>query len=246
MSQQQSRWIRGTAMAAVLVSGPAGATTVTLVDPAIQLSNAGINDIGFFSGFGIFLDADVLGGLAGPGTTVTAFTKDTISGELRRASLPYRGNTADPNTYTDTIPDQAGLHGRWTMIFTNGGDKTTRDVALPVGATQLPPISNLTISGSKANPTFDWVAPAGRVVEGYRINLYDQNLVDKTGTLANGVLTTTITSTEFTVPTDLAGGLKLDSTHRYTIRINALENRDGSSNLNNANVFARSGTYFDF
>lgn len=40
--------------------------------------------------------------------------------------------------------------------------------------------------------------------------------------------------------------MPLDSKHRYTLEIDALETRDGTSKLDHANVFAESNTYFDF
>lgn len=243
----RNRYVVGVLPAALIFGGIANANPVTLSDPFIQLDNSGINDISFSIGNGIFIGAIVLpAGLAGASTTATMSTTDTTTGTFRQFNLPFGGNTSSPSFYDRTIGDAPGLHGQWTLKFTNGSDITTSIVSLPAGAAQLPSITNLTIGGSPTNPTFNWQAPAGRPVEGYRINLLDQNLVSKTGTFADGVLSRTIRIPQFTVPTSLDGGLTLDPTHRYTIQINALENRDGSTNLSNANVFARSRTYFDF
>jgi hypothetical protein len=240
----------GVFAASALLVGAAHATPVNLPasDPFIQLSNNGPNDILSAPGFGIFIGVSSLVpvALAGPSTTATLSTTNTITGAPILRALPYAGTTSTPGGYNTTISDNSGLYGPWTLTFTNGPDVSSVAVSLPPGATQLPAITNLTVSGSPANPTFDWRPPAGRPVEGYRINLFDQDLTSKSGTFFDVVLTRTITNPHITIPTMLDGGLTLDPAHRYTIQINALENRDGSNNLSNANVFARSRTYFDF
>ena len=238
--QHRSRAV-GALVVIVVFGGVAHATPFALSDSFIQLDDSGPNDISAPVGFGIFLGTNVVPfGLAGASTTGSA-TMGPVS-----ILLPFKGTTADPGGYNKTISDTPGNRGQWTLTFTNGPDTVTQTVSLPPGATQLPLITNLAIGGSPANPTFSWLPPAGRAVEGYRINLFDQGLRSKSNTFQDVVLTGTVTSPTFTVPTALAGGLTLDPTHRYTIQINALENRDGSGNLSNANVIARSRAYFDF
>lgn len=192
MFRLHQRHVVGACAAAFAVSGGAHATPVVLSDPFIQLDNSGLNDIGYATGFTLFIGATVPTALAGKSTTATLSTTNTVTGQPILRELPYSGTTADPGIYTAEVPDTTpGLQGSWTLRFTNGPDVTTQVVALPAGATKLPSITNLTVSGSPANPTFNWQPPAARPVEGYRINLIDQDLVSKSGAFDNIVLTAT-------------------------------------------------------
>jgi hypothetical protein len=94
----------------------------------------------------------------------------------------------------------------------------------------------------------------GTTVEGYRVNIYQNNLetfnssnqVVNTGQVTSKNLGPNVTS--YTVqPSDFVSGVALATNTQYTIEISALQTRNGSTTaLNNGNVSALSRVYSNF
>ena len=56
------------------------------------------------------------------------------------------------------------------------------------GAGEIPFVNSVTLSGTGATPTFSWTPPPGLTVNGYRINIYQNNL--QTFNATGGVVNT--------------------------------------------------------
>ena len=108
------------------------------------------------------------------GTTGSAQTTNLSTGATFVASLPFVGTPAVPNQFNLAIPYNVDLFGPWTLNFTNGPDTASAATGSIPGLSVIPPFaSNVTVSGSSANPTFSWTFPAGSV-NGVNVNIFDQ------------------------------------------------------------------------
>jgi hypothetical protein len=226
----------------------AEAAPITITTPFFQLDNVAVNTLGNSVGQRLRLGANsvVPNGLAVPPTTGVATTSNLVTGTAFSRTIGFSPDTVSPNFFIRTLPDDPGLRGPWSLTFTNGADVATTTVTLPANARHVDFVRNVAVSGSSFNPTFTWNAPANGQINGYRVNLYDRSRQTLTGG-ADNVFSQNLTTTSFTVPTQLSGGLSLDPTHAYTLEINAFSTRDGGSSvLSNSNVFARSRSFFDF
>jgi hypothetical protein len=118
-----------------------------------------------------------------------------------------------------------------------------------------PFVDSITLSGTGANPTFSWSAPAGTTVNGYRLSIIDKSLInfDSTkGPVNNGVVSTknvtpditsfTVQASDFTVP-----GYGFSLNKNYSLQIGLIQTKNGSStDLGNGNLASISRTYADF
>ena len=103
-------------------------------------------------------------------------------------------------------------------------------------------------------PTFSWTPPPNVTVDGYRINIFQNNLetfnssgrVVDTGQVTTANVPPSVTS--YTVqPSDFTYGVALEENTTYTIQITVLQTRDGSTtNLTNNNVNALARVYSSF
>ena len=235
--------------------GPAGmasATPLTVGAPYLLLRDVAENDIGIATGERIeFGDTSVVPN-GNNGTTASAQTTNLSTGAPITEALPFVGSTAVPNQFDRSIAYNANLLGPRTLTFTNAvgsagaPDTATVTTGSLVGVTPPPFASNVTISGSSANPAFAWTYPTGSV-NGVIINIFDKSLMNAAGG-ADIVYATTKpgTTKSFTVPTALAGGLSLQLNHNYTIDIYGVVSRNPSGSINNANSAAWSEAFFDF
>ncbi len=154
-----------------------------------------------------------------------------------------------PNTFFRLLLDDQALRNPWTLKFSNGSDQASAVVNLPAGATQVPFVESIALSGSSANPTFSWAAPAGTAVNGYRINIYDKSLIgpgNSGGIVRRNLLPSqnsiAVTPALFTTP-----GYEFALNKNYSIEISIIQTKDGaSSNLGNVNLKAISRAYADF
>jgi len=235
--------------------GPAGmasATPLTVGAPYLVLRDVAENDIGITTGERIeFGDTSVVPN-GNNGTTASAQTTNLSTGAPVTEALPFVGSTAIPNQFDRSIAYNANLLGPRTLTFTNAvgsagaPDTATVTTGSLVGVTPPPFASNVTISGSSANPAFAWTYPTG-TVNGVIINIFDKSLMNAAGG-ADIVYAATKpgTTNSFTVPTALAGGLSLQLNHNYTIDIYGVVSRNPSGSINNANSAAWSEAFFDF
>jgi hypothetical protein len=172
-------------LATVLGSGSlisqASAAPITLGTPFLILSDRGPNDIGISPGVFISVgDVTVIPNGSG-GTTGSAQTTNLSTGATFTESLPFIGSTAAPDQFELSIPENPNLFGPWTLNFTNGTDTASGTTGSISGPGVVPPFaSNVTVSGSSANPTFTWTYPPGSV-GGVQVNIYDKSLMTAAG-----------------------------------------------------------------
>ena len=176
--------------------------------------------------------------------TTSAATPNFFEGRLGVCT-----SSCNPNSITNP----ANMTNPFTLTFQNGPDTAQRSLSL-AGQGEIPFVQSVTLSGTPQAPVFSWTPPPGTTVEGYRINIYQNNLetfnaagrVVDTGqvtsrNLGPGVTSYTVSSTDF------IHGVGLNQNTQYTIEISALQTRDGSTTaLNNGNVSAISRVYSNF
>jgi hypothetical protein len=237
--------IAATAVALCTGTGGVAAAPISVTNVFDILDSVSVNDIGLLTGNDLFLGSNQISPTGANGTTGTAQTTNTVTNQIVNANLGFRGDTAFPNQVSGRIPDDPGLRGPWTLTFRNGSDTTAVTTPSLVGVTALPFASSVTISGSGANPTFNWTNPpaADRVF----INIVDKDRPRPSGGF-DDVLNMGLPAgaTSFTVPTQLAGGLTLDPNHHYAIEISATKLRDPSQPLMHSNELAISRAILNF
>jgi hypothetical protein len=248
---------------AVGVSSAAHAIPLTVSGAYLFYQNQGPNDLGFAVGQEIRYGANPVVPTIGAGTTGVATTTNLSTGALITHTINADPNPASPDqtsgdflicatTCTPTSStNPANLTGPWTLTFQNPSTTPTSvstQLSL-VGPGEAPFVNSVTLSGTSANPVFSWTPPAGTAVNGYRINIYQNNLRTSSynGNILSVNLGPTVTSytvqaSDFTVP-----GTSLQNNTAYTISISLIQTKNGSTtNLNNHNVSAISYVYSTF
>jgi hypothetical protein len=267
-------WVSGIpvlliAIGAVGVSSSARATTLTVGDPYLQYLNATPSII-FGSGGqfiryganGVVPNGDAATNGIGVATTGFATTTNLATGNIITRTVPFNPGPADPNFFQGIFAISSNpssnsnpnnLTGPWTITFQDPATTPTSiSNTLSLQGGEIPFVNSVTLSGTSANPTFSWSAPAGVSVNGYRIDIYQNNLVSNVAPLNNGLVASktlpstvtshTVASSDFTVP---GFGFMLNT--NYTLAIVALQTRNGSTtNLTQNNVNAVSFAYSSF
>jgi hypothetical protein len=239
----------GTVVAMLLAASSASATPVTINTPFMNLENRGINSLGFSSGQFLRLGANAVTPNGDAGTIGVGTTTNLITNQIVTQTIRFDPGPSIPNFYSRYLADNSDLYGPWTLKFSNGLDSSQAIVSLPLGTGQAPFVNTITLSGTSANPTFSWTPPAGTLVNGYRVNIYDKALVSPTnnGQVASRNLTPNISSytvdaSDFTVP-----GYGFQLNRNYSIEIGLIQTKDKTSNnLTNGNLAAISRVYADF
>jgi len=243
------------------------ATPITITDPYLQWFNLGPNNLSFGSGEFVRYGATSVvpngptGGTIGTATTVNPITNQTVHLNnmvgTTSAAVPNffegRLTVCSSSCNPNSITNPANLTNPFNLTFSNGGDTASRQLSLS-GQGEIPFVNSVTLSGTPQAPVFSWTPPPGTTVEGYRINIYQNNLetfdasghVVNTGQVTSRNLAPGVTS--YTVdPTDFIHGVSLSPNTQYTIEISVLQTRDGSTvALNNGNVSAISRVYSNF
>jgi hypothetical protein len=253
---------------ALVTLSPAHAQLLNVSDPFLQWYNVGPNDLSFGSGELIRYGASSVTPNGFTGTTGVASTTNLSTGlTITRGMSPITSAVA-PNFLngsltlctTNCLPNAnnnpANLTGPWNLTFSNAGTTNSliSDNLSLHGGGEIPFISSISLSGTSALPTFSWTPPTGAAVNGYRINIYENDLqtFGNIGQLINnGQVTTANVAqniTSYTVKaSDFTFGVDLKQNTTYTIEISALQTRDGlSTNFSNNNVSAISRVYSSF
>lgn len=201
-----------------------------------------------------------LGGI--PATTGSATTTNLATGNVVVNSIRFDPGPVDPNNFQGSFivsanptsndnPDN--LTGPWTITFQNPATMPTSvSSTLSLVGSEIPFVNSVTLSGTSASPIFSWSPPAATTVNGYRIDIFQNDLISNVPPVNSGqvvaknllptVTSYTVQASDFTVP-----GFSFKPNVDYTIAIIALQTRDGMSiNLNNANVNASSFAYSSF
>ena len=121
-------------------------------------------------------------------TTGFATTTNLTTGNTFAPTVPFDPGPASPNFFQGSFAISANpsgnhnpinLTGPWTITFENAGTSPTNvSVPLPpLTGSELPFVNSVTLSGTSANPTFSWTPPMGIPVNGYKIDIYQNDLV---------------------------------------------------------------------
>jgi hypothetical protein len=251
----------------VLACTNAFASPITITDPYLQWFNLGPNNLSFGSGQFVRYGATSVvpngpsGGTTGTATTTNAATNTVVNlNNMIGTTSPavpnfFEGRLAvcTSSCGPNAITNPANMTNPFTMTFQNEANtaQVTRSL---VGAGEIPFVQSVTLSGTPQAPVFSWTPPPGTTVQGYRINIYQNNLetfnsqgrVVNTGQVTSKNLGPNVTSYSVQA-TDFISGVALNSNTQYTIEISALQTRDGSTTaLNNGNVSAISRVYSNF
>lgn len=234
---------------AVLAATSAWAAPVVINTPFMNLEHRAVNSLGFGAGTFLRIGANAVTPNGSAGTTGVGTTTNLVTGATVTQSILFNPGPSIPNFFSRYLADNRALYGPWTLTFSNGTDSARAVVDIADNAQQAPFVNSITLSGSRANPTFSWTPPPGATVNGYRVNIYDKALVTATN---NGQVSSTnlqpssthftVQASDFTVP-----GYGFTQGHNYSIEISLIQTKDGSStNLSNANLQAIARVYADF
>jgi hypothetical protein len=250
---------------AALACADAMANPITVTDPYLQWFNLGPNNLSFGSGqFARYGATSVTPNGPAGGTTGTAQTINPASGVITNLNnLVGTTSAAVPNFFegrlgvctacgANSINNAANMTNPFVVTYSNGPDTATTSMSLT--GSLMPFVQSVTLSGTPQAPVFSWTPPSNTTVEGYRINIYQNNLetfngagqVVNTGQVTSRNLGPSVTS--YTVQaSDFINGVALNTNTQYTIEISALQTRNGSTTaLNNGNVSSISRVYSNF
>jgi hypothetical protein len=251
----------------VLAGTNAIASPITISDAYVQWFNLGPNNLSFGSGQFVRYGATSVvpngpsGGTTGTATTINAATNNVVNlNNMIGTTSPavpnfFEGRLAvcTSSCGANAITNPANMTNPFTMTFHNQAD-TAQVARSLVGAGEIPFVQSVTLTGTPQAPVFSWTPPPGTTVQGYRINIYQNNLetfnaqgrIVNTGQVTSRNLGPNVTSYAVQAA-DFISGVALNSNTQYTIEISALQTRDGSTTaLNNGNVSAISRVYSNF
>ena len=239
----------GLALLGTLYAPGAWAAPVSISNAFMNLERRAVNSLGFGAGEFLRIGANTVTPNGAAGTTGVGTTTHLVTGATVARTINYDPGPSIPNFFSRYMADDRALYGPWTLAFSNGADTTTRVVSLNTNAQQAPFVDSITLSGTSANPTFAWTPPAGAVVNGYRVNIFDKSLVGpgNNGLVAStnltpGATSFTVQAANFTTP-----GYGFTQGTNYSIEISLIQTKDGqSTNLANSNIQAIARVYADF
>jgi PEP-CTERM motif len=249
------------AAAAWVVSAGATAAPVIVNTPFFNLEWRGPNSLGWTNGaqnqglvrFGadsvspVLTNSNPIDWQAGTVGWATLDSDPSVSRRIRADPLP-----TSPGFSSRYLDDAALYRGDWTLHFRNEVG-TINQVDIPVNlstsAQHAPKVENITLSGSGLTPTFTWAPPAGKTVNGYRVNIFDRALalagqgsVVVSRNINRNTTSYTVDPAHFRVV-----GFEFQPDKDYVIEISIIQTKDGlSDNLTNSNVQAIARSYADF
>ncbi len=240
--------LAGFALALVaLAPALAEAQAISLVPGTLNIfrDSRGANDVGIGAGERIQYGANIAGGSVGATVGATYAPTGFVS-----PAGPCGALTVNPNFCANATGYNAGRLGSWDLTFRRGAESLTVATPTLAGAeTAIPFAQSVTLSGGGLTPTISWELPGGLVPDGFRINVYDKNLLRPGTALPDVIHSVAIApgSTSYTLPATLSSGLALSSAGNYTINFQVVETRDGLPfGNNNAQILARSNSFFAF
>lgn len=232
------------------LSAPAvWAAPVSISNAFMNLERRAVNSLGFGSGSFLRVGAGTVTPNGAAGTTGVASTTHLVTGAAVTRTINHDPGPSIPHFFSRYMADDRALYGPWTLAFSNGADTSTRVVSLNANAQQAPFVDSITLSGSSLNPTFAWTPPAGAVVNGYRVNIFDKGLIGpgNNGLVASSNLQPSTTSFTVLASSFTTPGYAFNPATQYSIEISLIQTKDGlSSNLGNSNIQAIARVYADF
>ena len=240
----------------------AAALTVPTSDVFLQYINASPSSLFGLGGEDIRYGAnnvvpngDAATNGVGVATTGIATTTNIATAALISHSIPFFPGPADPDNFQGSFAicttacspsapnNPVNLTGPWTITFKNTATSPTSvSNTLTLQGSEIPFVNTVTLSGTSANPTFSWTPPAGVPVNGYRVDIFENNLANPPNS-SGLILAVNLpsTTTLYTV-----NSINLTPNMNYTLGIIALQTRDNSNNLSANNVNAVSFAYSSF
>ena len=248
---------------AITSSASAHATALTVSNLYLYYANVGPNVVDVLSGETIQFGGDAVpnGNAATNGVGVAtigfATTTDLDNDNTYTFTMNFNPGSTDENRYTGAISPIIPT-SPWTLSFQNASTTPTSvsNTLSLVGTGAIPFVNSITLSGTSATPEFSWTPPAGVNVDGYRINIYQNNLVTPGNDLAGVVASTnvgpavtsyTVQSADFPASASCQPNCHLLNNTTYTIEIEILKTRNNSTtDLSNSNLSATSRVYSTF
>jgi hypothetical protein len=151
-----------------------------------------------------------------------------------------------PNFFVSTIAANPTLQGAWTLTYTNGTDSATKTTPILGPVTAEPFVNNVSFSGSGLTPTISWSNPAGVDATQVVIRDFSRPIPGNTfDIIHNASLLPTVT--QYTLPLVLSTGLSLTMGQSYSLEVDAIVTRNGSStSLGQPNLLEVSRAFFEF
>lgn len=228
--------------------GSAAANPINLVAGTLNMfrDSRGINDVGIASGQRLQYGAEIQGGSLGTSLGAT-YTGPPVFND---PSTPCSPLTVNPRFCSNSTGFNANRIAQpWNLKFTNGLD--TLIVAGPsLAGTQNPvpfPV-NVTIANSGLTPTINWTIPNSFAPDGFRVNIFDKNLITVRG-IADIIHSDPVAAnaTSYTIPSVLDGNRHLAFGGNYSINFQVIETREHVPFTgNNAQILRRSSSFFSF
>lgn len=221
--------------------GAVQAAPIGVTAPYQFIDTYGSNTIGVTA-----MTYDEFGAFATP-TGAAGTTAVAVRGAFT-TTVPWVGGTANPTQFNRLIAYDPANTGAFQITFANGNDRTVVTTPTITGATLTPPVQNIQIASGGTNPTFTWTVPAGVRPDDIRINIYDHGRTRLDGNGVDLVYSRDFagTTTSFTVPGTLAGGLPLQLDNRYTLEIAIVDTRSNGLATSQSDLLSRSRTFVDF
>lgn len=233
----------------MLLSTAASATSISLSNTFNFIDNRSANDINLNPGL-----FDTFGARVTPSdnSTITAqSTVGTATQGPRTVILSYEPFTTDPFHYVRSIQPPTLPTGQWDLSFNNNGDTATGTTPNLSGGSVIPFVSAMNISGSGAQPKFNWLLPAG-TIDSQQMVIRDLGSLVGTGGIggagvANIVYSQSLNANSTTFTLDqTAFGLNLDLTHRYSVELDLRQLRNPTGGTGLHNTISQSRSFFDF
>jgi len=227
-----------------LTSIPAAATEITVSGEFNILENRAGNSLGLGPGIRYNFGAQTVFPNGANGTTGIATQNGkevSLFNQGLSIALDRLGAVINPNA-----PQYIGLDltGSWNMTFTNETDSAIASTPTLDGASPMPFVSSVTISGSGPEPTFSWTVPDTAAPDGVTIQIRDTTDLRGPGAVANIIYSNTVSgsTSSFTVPTNIG----LQTGHLYSLEIVLLDTRNNQANGFFPNLLSVSRSFFDF
>lgn len=189
------------AIGAVGGSSSAGATALTVSDVFLHYYNFSPSIIYGSGGETIGYGATSVVPNGAMGTTGIATTTNLDTGNFITLTVPFDPGPVDPDNFFGQFAISSNpssnnnpnnLTGPWTITFQNAG-ATPASVSntLSLQGGELPFVNSVVLTGTSATPTFSWNPPPNVAIDGYRIDITQNNLVSNVPPLNSGLVVAT-------------------------------------------------------
>jgi hypothetical protein len=232
------------------VSASAQAAALTVSGPFLYYANQGPDAL--FGPGGEYIAYGANSVVPTGGTTGLATTTNIDTGSLIALPIQPDFGPVQPDLYYSQLllcstncpsanNNPNNLTGPWTLAFNNAGTSVPNTLSLS-GPGEIGFAQSVTLSGTSANPTFSWSPPPGVAADGYKIQIFQPGASGNMTVVSKSLAEPTYTVQASDFPSDypFVPGIT------YTIELEVLTTRDGSTNLSASNLSASSRVYSTF